>query len=172
MAVREILKLGHPLLWKKCAIVTEFSSQEVQKAITDLKDTLADFRAKNNFGRGIAAPQIGVPLRIIYIHMPDGSFDGPMINPVIVAESKDTFELWDDCFSFPDLLVRVSRAKTITVTYCDETGAIHRVEVQNAFSELLQHEIDHVNGILAVQRAVSPDAFALRKEWEKFYKNS
>lgn len=170
MAVREILKLGHPLLWKSCHPINDFDSIEVHTTIADLKDTLTDFRAKNNFGRGIAAPQIGVSLRIIYIQMPDGSFDGPMINPMIVAESKETFELWDDCFSFPDLLVRVSRAQSISVTYCDETGAANRINVQDAFSELLQHEIDHVNGILAVQRATGTEAFALREEWENFYK--
>ncbi|MBX7152110.1 peptide deformylase [bacterium] len=170
MAVREILKLGNPLLWEKCVVITDFNATEVEKTVADLKETLADFRVKNNFGRGIAAPQIGMLLKIIYIRMPDGSFDGPMINPEIVTESNERFELWDDCFSFPDLLVRVSRAKSISVKYCDRSGNEYRLDAQDAFSELLQHEIDHTNGILAVQRVVAPDAFALRQEWEKFYK--
>jgi peptide deformylase len=76
-------------------------------------------------------------------------------------------ELWDDCFSFPDLMVRVSRAAQIRVDYFDDRGTKQRIEAEGDLSELLQHEIDHLDGILAVQRAVSLQAFATRAEWER-----
>jgi peptide deformylase len=97
---------------------------------------------------------------------PTGYF-GPLINPSIVRASGSRFELWDDCFSFPDLLVRVSRAAEIRVEYQDDRGSRQTLEAQGDLSELLQHEIDHLDGILAVQRAISPQSFATRSEWER-----
>ena len=91
----------------------------------------------------------------------------PLINPSIVWASGIRFELWDDCFSFPDLLVRVSRAAEIRVEYQDDRGSRKTVEAQGDLSELLQHEIDHLDGVLAVQRAISPQAFATRSELER-----
>ena len=98
--------------------------------------------------------------------MQPAGFAGPLINPEIVWASDSRFELWDDCFSFPDLMVRVSRAVQIRVDYQDDRGLKQTIEAEGDLSELLQHEIDHLDGILAVQRAISPQAFATRNEWE------
>jgi peptide deformylase len=94
-------------------------------------------------------------------------FSAPLINPEIVWASNQSMELWDDCFSFPELMVRVSRAARIRVEYTDERGAAQIVEAEGDLSELLQHEIDHLDGILAVNRAISDKAFATRAEWER-----
>ncbi len=166
MAVREIIQLGNPILWAECAPVESVGEDGLSALIRDLDDTLAAFRTANGFGRGIAAPQIGVTKRVIYVRMTDGSFDGPMINPQIVWQSDNRVELWDNCFSFPDLLVRVSRAERIRVTYGDLAGHTHLLDATGDLSELLQHEIDHLNGILAVDRALSPKAFATKAAWE------
>jgi peptide deformylase len=72
--------------------------------------------------------------------------------------------LWDDCMSFPDLLVRVKRHTGFTLTYLDEHGVEHSMAVGGVLSELLQHEIDHLDGVLAVSRAVDGAAFALRSQ--------
>ncbi|HXG94851.1 MAG TPA: peptide deformylase [Blastocatellia bacterium] len=165
MPEREILQLGNPTLWKKSARVEDISSAATQTIIRDLSDTLAAFREANGFGRGIAAPQIGVLKRIIFIRMQPVGFCSPLINPEIVWASDEKFQLWDDCFSFPNLMVRVERARQIRVEYQDERGLKQTVEAEGNLSELLQHEIDHLDGILAVQRAVSPQAFAMRSEW-------
>jgi peptide deformylase len=97
-------------------------------------------------------------------------FCGPLINPVIQWASDAQMELWDDCFSFPDLMVRVSRAAQIRVEYLDDRGLKQTIEAEGDLSELLQHEIDHLDGILAVDRAISPRAFATRAEWERTLK--
>jgi peptide deformylase len=163
MAVREILQLGDPLLHLECRAV---DGRDVSALVRDLSETLAAFRARHGYGRGIAAPQIGVWQRVIFIHMPDG-FHGALINPRIERASDERFELWDDCFSFPDLMVRVSRAREVRVAYLDEQGTPQAIDARDDFSELLQHEIDHLDGILATQRAVSPLSFATRAEWER-----
>jgi peptide deformylase len=165
MASREILQLGNSTLLEKSLPISDHSSSRTRELARDLSDTLASFREATGYGRGIAAPQIGTLKRMIFIRMATNGFDGPLINPEITWASDERFELWDDCFSFPDLMVRVSRAESIRVTYEDERGASRLIEAEGDFSELLQHEIDHLNGILAVQRAVSPSAFATRSEW-------
>jgi peptide deformylase len=165
MASREILQLGNPALVEKSSPISEHASTEIRALARDLSDTLAGFRLATGYGRGIAAPQIGVLKRMIFVRMATNGFDGPLINPEVIRASDGRFELWDDCFSFPDLMVRVSRAVSIRVRYEDEGGASRVIEAEGDFSELLQHELDHLDGILAVHRAVSPGAFATRSEW-------
>lgn len=167
MAVRKILQLGNPLLWEESAPVERPTSEETGALAGDLDDTLAAFREEHGFGRGIAAPQIGVLKRVIYVRMPDRTFDGPMINPKITWHSDERVELWDACFSLPNLMVRVSRAVKVRVEYFDSAGYVQTLEAEGDLAELLQHEIDHLDGILAVERALSPKSFSTRAEWEK-----
>jgi peptide deformylase len=170
MAEREILQLGDPVLWTKSQPVEDFSSSDSVSLVRDLSDTLAAFREATGYGRGVAAPQIGALRRMIFIRMQPEGFCGPLINPDIVWTGNDRMELWDDCFSFPDLLVRVSRSARIRVRYTDERGLLQSIEAEGDLSELLQHEIDHLDGILAVQRAISPQAFCTRAEWERRFR--
>ncbi|MBI2620422.1 MAG: peptide deformylase [Ignavibacteriales bacterium] len=164
MPAREILLLGNPILRKQCVPVTDASSPETKALIADLKDTLADFRARKGFGRGIAAPQIGSSRQIIYI---DFEIQGPLINPRIMSRSRKKFRLWDDCFSFPDILVQVERNYSVVVAFRDENGKSRRVKAEGALSELLQHEIDHLQGILAIDRAIDSKHIVLRSEYER-----
>lgn len=164
MAARKIRLLGDPVLRKKCRIVNKSTSPAVRRTIRDLRDTLEDFRSRHGFGRGIAASQIGTTLRIIFIRT-NGL--GPLINPKITKRSKRTIKVWDDCFSFPDLLVQVNRFATIEVTYRDANGVGKKLRATNGLSELLQHEIDHTNGVLAVDRAISSLSIVMRSEFKK-----
>ena len=161
MAVRDILLLGNPVLNEPSELV-EKDELSVAKAVgRDLHDTLTDFRARHGWGRAIAAPQIGVLKRIIYLHI-----ERPwlIINPRMLRLSKETMELWDDCMSFPDLLVRVKRHCSFTLAYRDEQWAEHTLVVDGVLSELLQHEIDHLDGVLAVSRVIDGTSFALRSQ--------
>lgn len=164
MAVQEIRLLGNPVLRADCDTVKDFSSSATSRTVTDLFDTLGDFRMKHGFGRGIAAPQIGVKRRIVAI-----TLDEPLalLNPRIVKRSKQMMTLWDDCFSFPDIVVKVRRHAKITVEYRDGKGQPHRVEAVGGLSELLQHEIDHLDGILAIDRAIDTTHIFLRSELDK-----
>ena len=154
------------MLWQKSVEVADVLSTEIQRVVRDLSDTLAAFRETSGYGRGIAAPQIGVLKRVVFIRMRPVGFSSPLVNPEIVWASDRQIELWDDCFSFPDLLVRVARAAQIRVDYQDDRGLKQTIEAEGDLSELLQHEIDHLDGILALQRAISPQAFATRAEWQ------
>lgn len=167
MPAREILQLGNTTLWRESLSVDDPSSREIESIIRDLSETLSGFREATGFGRGIAAPQIGVLKRVIFIRMQPTGFCGPLINPHIAWQSTGQIELWDDCFSFPDLMVRVRRAAEVRVEYLDEVGDRRVIEATDDLSELLQHEIDHLDGILAVQRAIFPTAFATRAQWER-----
>src|ERR1700743_711936 len=109
MAVRRILQLGDPLLRKLSAPVA--TAAEAAPVFDDLRDTLHEFQRTHGFGRGISAVQIGVAERLIYME-----FNGPpycLINPEWEYKSAEKFHLWDDCFSFPNLLVRLERSRSV-----------------------------------------------------------
>ena len=162
MPVRDILLLGNPNLLKKSSPLDPGELQFAQSIGDDLRDTIRAFRERHGWGRAIAAPQIGVQRQIVYTE-----FDEPriLINPVISGLSDaDMIELWDDCMSFPDLLVKVRRHRSCRVAYRDERWRGQTIAAEGALSELLQHEIDHLNGTLATMRAVDGSAFALRSE--------
>lgn len=161
MAVRDILLLGNPLLNQPSELVQKAELSAAKAVGQDLHDTLMGFRAGHGWGRAIAAPQIGVLKRIIYLHV-----ERPwlLLNPRLSGVSKETVELWDDCMSFPDLFVRVRRRRSFTLAYLDEQWAEQTLAVEGVLSELLQHEIDHLDGVLAVSRAIDGTSFALRSQ--------
>lgn len=161
MAVREILLLGNPELYRVSSPVERGELVGLQPVVKDLHDTMMDFRHRRGVGRAIAAPQIGVPKRIIYMHIDQPTV---FINPAIDRQSAEMIEIWDDCMSFPDLLVKVRRHKTCRITYRDMDWREQRMILADDLSELLQHEYDHLDGILAVARAIDGRSFALRGE--------
>ncbi len=163
MGVRDILLLGNPLLHQPCAVVQPDEFPALRAVADDLHDTLLHFRATNGVGRGIAAPQIGVLQRLVVLDLQQGRVD--LVNPGFVALSAETFAIWDDCMSFPNLLVRVLRHCQCTVQYQDLTGVSHTWCVeQEDIAELLQHELDHLDGVLALSRAIDAKSFALRSQ--------
>jgi peptide deformylase len=164
MGIRPIRLLGDPVLRTTCDGVDDATSAGVRRLVRDLGDTLDDFRAGHGTGRGIAAPQIGISLRVIVTRS-----DAPpvLVNPVITRRSRKKVTLWDDCFSFPDLVVRVRRHLAVDVSYLDEGGRRRTYEAVGPMAELLQHEIDHLDGILAVDRAVDLKHIIYRSELER-----
>jgi peptide deformylase len=157
MTVRELLKLGNPQLYKISDEVESSELEALQGLIQDLHDTMTDFKKEYGVGRAIAAPQIGVMKRIVYMHI-----DSPVVflNPVLKNKSEEMIELWDDCMCFPNLLVRVRRHKRCTIEYRDQEWTVQSMDLEDDLSELLQHECDHLDGILAVMRAIDGKAFA------------
>jgi len=166
MAVRPIRQLGDPILRARCASVKRVRSPAVRVVADDLQDTLRSLKARLGRGRGLAAPQIGAPMRIVYLEADKPCF---LVNPEITDIGTEDFTVWDDCFSIPDLLVRVERAHSVKVTYLDLAGRQQDLEAEGPLAELLQHEIDHLDGVLMVDRPTGLDPFCLRSEWEKHY---
>jgi peptide deformylase len=161
MAVRDILLLGNPKLYEVCEQVTPDDLPSLIPVITDLHDTMMAFRKKWGAGRAIAAPQIGVMKRLVYMHI-----DAPVvfINPVFDKQSDTMMDVWDDCMSFPELLVKVRRHASCDIVYRDIDWREQRLTLTGDLAELLQHEVDHLDGVLAVSRALGADAFALRSQ--------
>ncbi|MBM3726150.1 MAG: peptide deformylase [Acidobacteria bacterium] len=166
MAARRIVQLGDPLLREVSRQAVD--ARETAAVIEDLRDTLHEFRRTHGFGRGISAVQIGVPVRVIYIEFEGVPYS--LINPRYVRRSGEQFELWDDCFSFPDLMVRLWRSVEVEIAYEDPSGATHRLAARGALSELLQHEMDHLDGILAVDHARDAGSLCTREEWVRRFR--
>lgn len=166
MTIHRIRLLGDPILRTRCEPITRPSSTAVRVILDDLRETLRDWQSRFGAGRGIAAPQIGAPVRVLHLEM-----DKPwsLINPEIVDIGTDDFWVWDDCFSFPNLLVRVARAYRIRIRYQDVKGTWHEQDLEGDRAELLQHEIDHLDGVLAVDRPYGLDSFCLREEWNRIH---
>src|SRR5437879_1320295 len=108
MAVKTILQLGDPRLREVALRVKDPFAPEVGALIIDLADTLAHWRATTGYGRGIAAPQLGVPQRVIFLHLP-GEKPRTLINPEIVERSAEKIIVWDTCLSFLSLFMQVER---------------------------------------------------------------
>ena len=163
MPARRIIQLGDPLLRVISAPVS--TAAEAVSTFDDLRDTLHEFQRTHGFGRGISAVQIGVPHRLIYIELGGRAYR--LRNPELAFQSEEKFRLWDDCFSFPNLMVWLERARSVRVRYVNEQDEPVVLDASDAFSELLQHEIDHLDGILAIDRALDRNSFCTREEWER-----
>ena len=172
MAVQPILQLGNPVLRQRCVPVADPASPEVRDLVRDLADTLAHWRSETGYGRGIAAPQIGVLRRVVFLQLP-GEKPWPFINPEIVHRSRETTVVWDACLSFLSIFMQVERHRVITVRYQSMDGAVLEVEAgeERNLSELLQHEIDHLDGILAIDRVTDVKTIVTREEFEKRYRD-
>ena len=92
-----------------------------------------------------------------------------LINPEIEFLSPEKFVLWDDCFSFPDLMVRLERSQSLRLRFSDADGKPQTLQAAAAFSELIQHEMDHLDGILAIDRALDSNSLCTRDEWLRRY---
>ncbi|MCY1061330.1 peptide deformylase [Nannocystis sp. SCPEA4] len=160
-----ILRLGDPRL-RAVARPVDLAAPEFPEAVARLHRALAEFRAAHGFGRAIAAPQLGIDLRLVAVNLGDGP--RTLVDPEIVWHSGETFTLWDDCMCFPEVLVRVRRWRSISVRHRDEHGRVHlRERLPAAESELLQHEFDHLDGVLAVDRAEGEPAIVERAAFDR-----
>lgn len=158
--IDRVLPLGDPRL-RDIAAPVDLRDPDLADERRRLHAALAAFRAAHGFGRAIAAPQLGFRKRFIAVDLGAGGFT--LHNPTIVWRSDDTFTLWDDCMCFPDLLVRVRRAASISVAYLDDHGEPRTMEgLDRRTADLLQHEIDHLDGVLALDRAEGRDAIVSR----------
>ncbi len=149
--IREILKLGDPRLYEVSEAIAAEELPLVPQWVADLHDTLLEYRRVYGAGRAVAAPQIGIRKRLLYMYL-----DKPyvLINPVLEFPDEEMYELLDDCMSFPGLLVKVRRYRRAVIHYYDEGMQMQHMALEGDLSELLQHEYDHLDGILATMRAV------------------
>jgi peptide deformylase len=153
--IREVLRMGDPRLLAVALPVEKFHSEELRVLLTDMRDTMAHLN-----GAGLAAPQIGVGLRVVIFGVksnpryPDAEEvpDTVLINPTIEPLSKEIDEGWEGCLSVPGMRGWVPRWKHVRYSGKDEHGKRFVREVQNFHARVVQHECDHLDGVLYPMR--------------------
>ena len=153
--IREVLKMGDPRLLEKSRPVEAFGTPQLRELIADMRDTMAHLD-----GAGLAAPQIGVPLRVVIFGVtrnpryPDAEEvpDTVLVNPVITPLGEEMEEDWEGCLSVPGLRGVVPRLKKVRYQGFDESGNPIDRSVEGFHARVVQHECDHLDGILYPMR--------------------
>jgi peptide deformylase len=155
MAIREVLKMGDPRLLAVAEPVREFATPELENLLVDMRDTMRDLN-----GAGLAAPQIGVSVRVVIFGMdtnpryPDADAVPytVLINPLLTPLSPDMEDGWEGCLSVPGMRGVVPRYREIRYTGVDGAGRPIDRSVNNFHARVVQHEVDHLDGILYPRR--------------------
>src|SRR6202050_3269712 len=126
MPVRTVLQLGDPRLREVALPVADPSDPNLINLVSDLADTLAHWRSTTGYGRGIAAPQLGVRQRVIFLQLPGGE-PWPLVNPEITERSPDKIVVWDACLSFLSIFMQVERHREIAIRWLDLAGNRHEL---------------------------------------------
>ena len=153
--IREVLRMGDPRLWQVCRPIEAFGTAELADLLTDMRDTMAHLN-----GAGLAAPQIGVPLRVVIFGVKsnprypgiDDVPDTVLINPVLTPLSAEVEEGWEGCLSVPGMRGWVPRFLRLKYSGFDEHGQRFEREVEGFHARVVQHEVDHLDGVLYPMR--------------------
>jgi peptide deformylase len=169
VAVLRIAKMGNPVLLQKAAPVEDPTAPEIRRLAADMQDTIEDIGAS-----GLAAPQVFVSkrvvvYRIIAARIPPGSGLQPrswtvMVNPVIQAKSEAKTPVWERCLSVPGLHGKVPRFMNVAISYFDLDGKKHGHDATSSWAALLQHECDHLDGIVYPMRMTDLSLLAFNDE--------
>jgi peptide deformylase len=169
MAVLRIAKMGNPVLLQKSAPVEDPGAPEIRRLAADMQETLEDIGAS-----GLAAPQVFVPkrvvvYRIIAARIPEGSGLVPrpwtvMVNPVITPKTEAKTPVWERCLSIPGLHGKVPRYLDIEISYFDLNGKKHSHAATSSWAALLQHECDHLDGVVYPMRMTDLSLLAYNEE--------
>ena len=152
MSILKIARIGNPVLLKKSKEINEFSSNKLKKIIYDMSETMIDYN-----GIGLAAPQVHLSKRIIIFINPDIEEKEkievtPLINPTFKPLNDEKEDDWEGCLSIPGMQGLVRRYKKITYSGFDLDGREISRQVEGLHARVIQHEIDHLNGILYIYR--------------------
>jgi peptide deformylase len=153
--IREVLRMGDPRLWQVSRPIEAFCTVELADLLTDMRDTMAHLN-----GAGLAAPQIGVPLRVVIFGVKsnprypgiDDVPDTVLINPVLTPLSHEIEEGWEGCLSVPGMRGWVPRYQKLKYSGFDEQGHRFEREVEGFHARVVQHEVDHLDGVLYPMR--------------------
>jgi len=175
MTVRPIVTVGHPVLRERARNLTldELASAEVQAFIDDLVDTM-----RHANGAGLAANQVGEPIRIAAIEVNDNPRYPykpriPLtivVNPVIEPVDDELVEINEGCLSVPNLRGNVHRSVTVRVRYLDRHGVAHDEVKRGLTAGTFQHECDHLDGVLFLDRVTDPTTFTTWEQFERFHR--
>ncbi len=168
----EIIQLGHPILRSQAQNVDNIHSPQIQSLIDNLLTTVI---AAN--GVGIAAPQVAARDRLFIVaSRPNSRYPNApqmqptaMINPQMLATSLELVTGWEGCLSIPGIRGLVPRYQAIEVEYSDRTGKLHKQELTDFVARIFQHELDHLDGIVFVDRLQSTQDLITEQEYQKLH---
>jgi peptide deformylase len=171
MPILKISRLGHPILLKKAKPVNDILAKEVRKIVFDMTETMLDAK-----GIGLAAPQVHINKQIIIFRTFNEDEEEKevnittLINPKIIKISDKTDDAWEGCLSIPGMLGLVKRFSEIKYEGYDIQGKLIQKKVRGLNARVVQHEFDHLLGILYVSRLADPKAFGFVDEIEEYWK--
>jgi len=163
VSILKIRKYGDPILRKKCQEVKDVN-QEIKRLADDMAETMFEFE-----GAGLAAPQIGKEKRVITANLGNGK-SLSLINPEILKKTGKTI-MEEGCLSLPDIFVEIKRPEKVIVEGLDKDGKKVRIKAKALLSRILQHEIDHLNGILMIDRIPFWKRWELREKLREIKQN-
>ena len=182
MAIRKVARLGHPVLRAPCRALTrpEIRSPAVRRLVRDLRETMEEYA-----GVGLAAPQVHEPVRLAVIELDredvERDLDGSggkrgkgdrvsftVFNPRTTVLDPSPAGFWEGCLSVPGMRGYVERPRRVRVDYLDEAAKPAQVVAEGFLATVFQHELDHLDGVLYVDRLADPRRFAFNEEFSRF----
>ncbi len=168
MSILKVARMGHPVLRRVAREVdaTEVRTAGFQKLIDDMIETMVEYE-----GIGLAAPQVHESVRL-FVAGVEGSGENlkilPFINPVVTPVGTESVEDWEGCLSIPDLRGRVPRAREVVIRALDRRGKPFELPLRNYPARVVQHETDHLDGVLFLSRMSSLDSLAFLEEFQRY----
>jgi peptide deformylase len=172
MAILKIARMGHPILLRKCDPVADPGAPEIRRLVDDMMETMEDAP-----GVGLAAPQVYQPLRLFVFRVPGGressdpddtTLDNTvLINPTVELIGEERAMAWEGCLSIPGLRAAVPRATRIRYSGLDCDGVLTQREVTGFHARIVQHEYDHLDGILYTMRMTDFRYFGFTDELDR-----
>ena len=171
MSILKVARMGHPVLRARARALdrTELKSAPIQKLIDDMLDTMIEYH-----GVGLAAPQVHEGLRVFVAALDTGDKDGEsepvaIINPEITPVGDEMVEDWEGCLSIPDIRGRVPRAREIKVRAFDRQGERIELRAHDFSARVIQHETDHLDGVLFFDRMKSFETLTFLDEFSRYW---
>lgn len=175
MAIRKVARLGHPILRTQGRLLTkeEIKSPEIKQLIQDMIETMDEYG-----GIGIAAPQVHEGLKLALIQFDEDSARYPdmgrqdlevFINPVITVLETTEQAFWEGCLSVPGMRGKVSRPRKVKVDYLDANAKQKTIEAEGFLATVIQHELDHLDGILYVDRLKTTRELVFQEEYDRYH---
>jgi peptide deformylase len=169
MSILKVARMGHPVLRERARPLdpTEVRTSTFQKLIDDMIETMNEYE-----GIGLAAPQVHEGVRL-FVAGVEGSGDNlkivPFINPVITPVNEETVEDWEGCLSIPDIRGKVPRAKEVVIKALDRRGKPFELSLKNYPARVVQHETDHLDGVLFFDRMKAFDTLTFMEEFQRYW---
>ena len=173
MAIRKVSRMGHPVLRQRAAEIppAQMQSPSMQRLIDDMIETMIDYE-----GIGLAAPQVFEPLRLIVLGDPAADPQDEiaipltvLFNPQFTAQSSECLDAWEGCLSIPQLRGVVPRSAAVEVRGYDREGSAVALEAEGLFARVLQHEIDHLDGVLFLDRMDDLQTLTFLEEYQRYW---